>query len=141
MRTSPRKLILLEMNEVPFRVLDDFAARHPGSAVAQVMAKSAQFNTVCEDQLELDPWISWPTLHRGVIDEQHGIRHLGQSLERADARYPPIWELLARGGRSAGTARAFQRRSTTTLFTCRISLPTRPSRIRPSCSRSSASTW
>lgn len=99
---SDRKVILFEMNEVPWRVIDDFAGRHPRSNLAGVMARSKQFETVCEDQVELDPWISWPTLHRGVIDEQHRVRHLGQSLEWANLHYPPIWELLTRSGRSVG---------------------------------------
>lgn len=97
-----RKIVLFEMNEVPFRVLDDYAARHPRSHLARLMARAKQLNTVCEDQVELDPWTSWPTLHRGVIDEQHRVRHLGQSLEWADRHFPPIWELVARAGRAVG---------------------------------------
>jgi hypothetical protein len=97
-----RKVLLFEMNEVPYRILDDFVGRHPRSHLAGIMARARQFETVCEDQLELDPWTSWPTLHRGVIDEQHRVRHLGQSLDAADLRYPPIWDLLARHGRSVG---------------------------------------
>src|SRR5688572_4351311 len=102
MQATHRKVLLFEMNEVPYRVLDDFVRRHPQSSLSAIMARAKQFETVCEDQLELDPWSSWPTLHRGVIDEQHGVRHLGQSLEWADRQYPPIWQLVARGGRSVG---------------------------------------
>lgn len=97
-----RKVLLFEMNEVPYRILDDFVGRHPRSNLAGIMARAKQFETVCEDQLELDPWTSWPTLHRGVIDEQHRVRHLGQALDAADARYPPIWDLLASHGRRVG---------------------------------------
>jgi hypothetical protein len=100
--TPNRKVILFELNEVPYRVIDDFVGRHPRSNLAGITARSKQFETVCEDQIELDPWISWPTLHRGVIDEQHRIQHLGQSLEWANRRYPPVWEVLARNGRSVG---------------------------------------
>lgn len=102
MRAAHRKVILFEINEVPYRILDDFVSRHPRGNLAAIMARSRQFETVCEDQVELDPWISWPTLHRGVIDEQHRIRHLGQSLQWADCHYPPIWGLLARNRRSVG---------------------------------------
>jgi hypothetical protein len=102
MRADGRKILLFEMNEVPWRVLDDYARRRPRSHLAKLLADSKQLETVCEDQVELDPWTSWPTFHRGVIDEQHRIRHLGQPLEWADARYPPVWELLARQGRRAG---------------------------------------
>jgi hypothetical protein len=66
------------------------------------MGASKQLATVCEDQVELDPWISWPTLHRGVIDEEHRILHLGQSLDFADHRYPPVWRLLTSQGIKVG---------------------------------------
>jgi hypothetical protein len=97
-----RRVLLFEMNEVPYRVIDDFVARHPRSHLAGIMACSKQYDTVCEDQVELDPWTSWPTFHRGVIDEQHRVRHLGQSLEWANRQYPPIWDQLARNGKSVG---------------------------------------
>lgn len=99
---SARKIILFEINEIPYRVFDHYAARHPRSHVAALMASAKQLETVCEDQVELDPWISWPTLHRGVIDEQHRILHLGQSLDYANRNFPPIWELLARAGKKIG---------------------------------------
>jgi hypothetical protein len=102
MQSLNRKVILFEMNEVPYRIIDDFVSRRPESNLAKLMVRSRQFDTVCEDQVELDPWISWPTLHRGVIDEQHRIRHLGQSLDWANFHYPPIWELLAHAGRCVG---------------------------------------
>jgi hypothetical protein len=101
-RRPARKVILFEMNEVPWRVLDDYARRHPRGPLAAILARSKQLDTICEDQVELDPWTSWPTLHRGVIDEEHGVRHLGQSLDAADRRFPPIWQLLAREGCSVG---------------------------------------
>lgn len=99
---SARPLILVEANEIPFRVFDEFARGHPGSALAEIMRESRQLITVCEDQVELDPWISWPTLERGVIDELHQIFHLGQSLEQANESYPPVWELLAKAGLRVG---------------------------------------
>jgi len=100
--TAERKIILFEINEIPYRVIDHYASQHPRSHVARLMATAKQFETICEDQVELDPWISWPTLHRGVIDEQHRIFHLGQSLDFANRSYPPVWELLARSGRKVG---------------------------------------
>jgi hypothetical protein len=97
-----RKVILLEMNEVPFRIIDDFVERYPRSTLKKILDKSKQFDTVCEDQIELDPWISWPTLHRGVIDKDHKILHLGQSLEAADLQYPPLWDILSQKNISVG---------------------------------------
>ncbi len=100
--TGKRKMILFETNEIPFRVFDDYVVRQPHSHLAKLMATSKQLSTVCEDQVELDPWISWPTLHRGVIDEQHQIFHLGQSLDFAEQHYPPIWRLLSSEGVKVG---------------------------------------
>jgi hypothetical protein len=97
-----RRIILLEANEIPFRIFDDYVDERPRSHLAKLMATSKQLSTVCEDQVELDPWISWPTLHRGVIDEEHQILHLGQSLDFADDRYPPIWRILSSQGMKVG---------------------------------------
>jgi len=89
-----KNIILLEANEIPPRIIDDYVARQPNSAIAKLVASSRTYVSRCEDQIELDPWISWPTLHRGVIDKDHGILHLGQSLDWANRHYPPVWELL-----------------------------------------------
>ena len=88
-------IVFLEINEVPYRVLDYYVEKCPRSATASLMAESTQFVTFCNDEVELDPWISWPTLHRGVNDTAHGILRLGQILDNADKRYPPIWRILA----------------------------------------------
>lgn len=97
-----RKIILLEINEVPFKIIDYYVEKKQNSNFAKVLENSKQLNTICEDQVELDPWISWSTLHRGVIDEQHKIFHLGQALEEANQKFPPIWEIVASHGNKVG---------------------------------------
>jgi hypothetical protein len=96
------KLILFEINEVPYRVLETYSRAHPRSALSRMLRKGVQFETFTEDRLALDPWISWPTLHRGVNDEMHGILHLGQVIDDADAKYPPIWRILKQQGLQVG---------------------------------------
>jgi hypothetical protein len=96
------KVILLELNEVPYRVIDAYCIRRPRSQLASLIKKSRQFETYTEDKLALDPWISWPTFHRGVNDEVHSILHLGQVLSDADAKFPPIWRLIKQGGKRVG---------------------------------------
>ncbi len=97
-----RKLILFEVNEVPYRVLDKYCRDRPDSVLNRIMARSGQFETRTDDRLALDPWISWPTFHRGVNDETHGILHLGQPVDDADRKYPPIWKILKSAGLSVG---------------------------------------
>jgi hypothetical protein len=97
-----QKIILFEINEVPFRVIDYYCDARPTSTLARILSRSRQYETVTEDSLALDPWISWPTMHRGVPDNQHQILHLGQVLDEVDAQYPPIWRLLKQAGVSVG---------------------------------------
>lgn len=100
---APR-IVLLELNEVPFRILDDFAAANPGSHLARLLPRSSQFSTHAADDPAgiphgaLSPWITWPTVHRGVEHARHGVTHLGQDLSEVDRRYPPLWRLLTAAG-------------------------------------------
>jgi hypothetical protein len=88
---------------VPFRIIDNYVSSRPHSFLAKFLAKSRQYETFTEDNIALDPWISWPTFHRGVNDEHHGILHLGQIAEpEIDDRYPPIWKRLRKAGASVG---------------------------------------
>jgi hypothetical protein len=86
------RIICYELNEVPWRVIDEFVARYPQSALAKLLPKSMQLTTVSHDSGELHPWSTWPSLHRGVYNDQHHIRFINQDL---DNQYPPIWQLLA----------------------------------------------
>lgn len=95
-------IISFEVNELPIRVVEDHIARRPNGALAKLERSARTFETICEDQIELDPWISWPTLHRGVIDRDHQVLHLGQSMDWVDRTYPPIWRLLNAAGRKVG---------------------------------------
>lgn len=97
-----KNVVLIELNEVPFKVIDYFCRNRPASVTSAVLERSSQFTTICEDRVELDPWISWPTLHRGVNDHEHGIYHLGQILTEADRCFPPLWRILADHGRRVG---------------------------------------
>lgn len=99
---TQRKLILVELNEVPYRVIDWYTRERPGSTLARILPQCGQYQTLTEDKIALDPWISWPTLHRGVNDETHGILHLGQADEESDSRFPPVWRLLRARGLEVG---------------------------------------
>lgn len=96
-----KKLLCYELNEVPWRVVDHYLAARPGSRLAALLDRSAQFTTQCPDRGELQPWSTWPTLHRGVSNEVHRIDFLNQDLGPA-AQWPPVWEQLVKQGVSCG---------------------------------------
>lgn len=97
-----RRVIFFELNEVPWRILDDHVAAHGDSALADTLRASRQFTSVAPDVGHLSPWITWPTVHRGVSNEHHGFTDLGQDASEADRRYPPYWALAQRAGHSVG---------------------------------------
>jgi hypothetical protein len=96
-----KSIIFFETNEIPWRVADEYATKNPNSALARVISQSQKFETICDDE-SLDPWTSWSTLYRGVSDKKHGIMHLGQAIDYANANFPPIWSLLHAAGKSVG---------------------------------------
>jgi hypothetical protein len=87
-----RNIILIELNEVPNLVLEAYAKR--SAFMAQVLRESDRYTTICADQIQLDPWIAWPTFHRGVPDKVHKLLRLGQDTAPIDAAYPSIWKML-----------------------------------------------
>ncbi len=97
-----RKIILFELNEVPFGVVDYFCSQFPESALARTLPKCTQVETVTHDEGELSPWITWPTLHRGVSNHQHKIKDFGEDLGRVDGQFPPVWQILAEAGLKPG---------------------------------------
>jgi hypothetical protein len=97
-----RRFVLFELNEVPLRVGRHFAERHPRSAFARMLAQGRAWTTFTPDEGHLSPWVTWPTLHRGVPNHQHHIVALGQQVGEIDRRFPPVWQLLASAGRRVG---------------------------------------
>ena len=74
--TSKRKIILFELNEVPWRVMKDYCDKHPDTFLAQNIKKCFKYETVTPDEGHLSPWITWPTMHRGVDSHKHHITDL-----------------------------------------------------------------
>lgn len=94
-----KSIILFELNEVPYPILDHYVRERPNSAFAKLVNQSQQFETQAENFGELSPWKTWPSLHRGVDNRKHGLDHLGQTPGR---EFPPLWETLKRQGYSVG---------------------------------------
>ena len=97
-----RRIMLFELNEVPWRIVDEFVADHPTSALARLLPRTRCYTSIAADRGHLSPWTTWPTLHRGVNDEQHMISAFGQDRTEADTSFPPVWRTLRGAGVSVG---------------------------------------
>lgn len=97
-----RKFILFELNEVPLRVIRHYADNHPRSTFARLLREAAIGETVSPDSGHLSPWVTWPTVHRGVANDKHHVAVLGQDTSEADRKYPPVWQILADNDRAVG---------------------------------------
>lgn len=94
-------LLVYELNEVPWRVIDWYVRRKPDSALGRLLNQANTLTSITRDEGELYPWTTWPTLHRGVTNSVHNIRFINQSLAEAKD-YPPVWEALQSAGKRVG---------------------------------------
>lgn len=85
-----RPLLLLELNEIPWRMIDRFHGQPEYPALTRFFSTARNLTNVAVDSGELSPWITWPTFHRGMPKEAHGIMHLGQ--DPTTFRGTPIWQ-------------------------------------------------
>jgi hypothetical protein len=99
-------ILLLEINEVPWRLIDRYIDDPRFPNLKTFFANSAQFTSVAVDSGELSPWVTWPSLHRGMSNESHGVLDLGQ--DPATFRGSPIWKDLRDAGHSIGICGSMQ---------------------------------
>jgi len=99
-------ILLLEINEVPWRLIDRYLGRPVLPHLNRFFEQSSHFTTVAVDTGELSPWVTWPTLHRGMNNERHGIRNLGQ--DPATFKGKPIWADIRERGGSIGICGSMQ---------------------------------
>ena len=99
-------ILLLEINEVPWRLIDRYIDDPRFPNLKTFFARSAQFTSVAVDSGELSPWVTWPSLHRGMSNEQHGVLDLGQ--DPATFRGTPIWKDMRDAGHSIGICGSMQ---------------------------------
>jgi hypothetical protein len=104
---SSAPVVLYELNEVPWKVVDWYIRQRPESHLASVLRSADTYTSVTRDEGELHPWTTWPTVHRGVYNTTHRIRFINQDLDGA-AQYPPLWQVLAQAGRKVGVFGSMQ---------------------------------
>lgn len=93
-------VLLYELNEVPWRVIDEFISRRPDSALASLLGTSECLTTVNSDPVDLQPWRTWPTFHTGLFTDEHNSVDLGQDAATFDGE--PLWLAADKVGMSTG---------------------------------------
>ena len=96
-----RRLFVLELNEVPLRLLRWHAERRPESAIAQLLAHSEIGQSVADEPLprELYPSQSWASLAMGVPFSEHGVFWYGDPKPE---EFPLYWQAAASAGLTTG---------------------------------------
>lgn len=101
-------VIVYELNEVPRKLFDFYAEAFPKSAFGTLRSKSNLFQTLTADVGQLSPWITWPTMHRGVSNVEHEISELGQTLTSVNEEYPNVYNILAKKDVNVGVFGSLQ---------------------------------
>ena len=96
------KIIQYEINELPFSVLDHYNQKFRNSFLSKFCEDSQQFKTHIKDDHELHPWSTWPSVHRGVEPNVHGIRMLNQDISYAK-KYTTIWDEMILRNKKIGS--------------------------------------
>lgn len=125
-----RKILLLEINEIPWRVIDKFKNDNRFTNINLFFSKSKNFTTIVTDinqnppteklvhglsrdnvpvvinSDELSPWVTWPAFHRGMSSKNHKIKFLGQDVSTFQGK--PIWQEFLERGHSIGLCGSLQ---------------------------------
>lgn len=99
-------VILYELNEVPWQIVDQYVERHPDSHVARLVASAECLTTHNADPDHLSPWGTWPTFHKGMHRAEHNVHQLGQDPETF--RGTDMWEVVEAAGKKVGLFGALQ---------------------------------
>jgi len=105
-RSGIRPVLLLEINEIPWRFMDRMLTEQKFPNLRRFFEGAATFTTVSRDTGELSPWVTWPSLHRGITNTEHGISYLGQEVSTFGGI--PIWEEYRKKGLSVGVCGSLQ---------------------------------
>ncbi len=95
------RTIVLEVNEVPKRVVEWWIDRRPDSPLAALVARGSLTETILDEELPRDlyPSQSWASLGMGTPYIEHGVFWYG---DPKPAAFPFYWQAAAEAGRSVG---------------------------------------
>src|SRR5262249_9888685 len=98
---GPRKVLLLEFNEITWAIADPMIARGKLPNLARMRREGATGGPGSADHPPPpDPWIPWETLHPGVDRGTHGATVPEQ--DAATIRAKRSWDYAAEAGKSVG---------------------------------------
>lgn len=101
---SVSKLLLVELNEINFDLVELYTQRYPGKLKAFEACLTRLRTTSSEQEYQnLEPWIQWPSVHTGQSFSQHGVFRLGDMVY---SEQPQIFEVLEDSGVSVGALSA-----------------------------------
>lgn len=101
---APRKVLLLEFNEINWNVIDRLIAFNGHDFLPHFARLRAGGAWAVQSAVErpplLDPWITWVTLHTGVTPQEHGASVLEQSSATIQAKR--TWQYADEAGLRVG---------------------------------------
>lgn len=101
MNKRPRKVLLLEFNEITWSIIDPMIAEGRLPNLARMRREGTWASPeALEKPPYLDPWITWVTLHAGVDRSVHGASVLEQDARTITAKRS--WDHVVDAGKSVG---------------------------------------
>ncbi|HVJ19054.1 MAG TPA: hypothetical protein VM686_26725 [Polyangiaceae bacterium] len=96
-----RRVLLLEFNEITRTIIDPMLSRGKLPTFARLFSEGAVAAPLSVDAPpNLDPWVTWVTLHTGVDCSVHGATVLEQDV--ATIRAKRTWDYAVEAGKTIG---------------------------------------
>lgn len=95
-----RRVLLYELNEVPWEIVDLYVAARPRSNLSKLLPRALLRTTVDDDAVELMPWRTWPTFHTSLHTADHNSYDQGQ--DPGTFRGTPLWQAADDAGARVG---------------------------------------
>jgi hypothetical protein len=94
-------VILAEFNEITWRILGPFCDRGTLPTFLEFVREGCRGEPIADETPpDLDPWISWMTVHTGRPRSEHGVKFLEQPPETVTG--PRLADLVMESGRPVG---------------------------------------
>lgn len=105
MSNSSNPLILIELNEINFDVVEKYVAADPGRFPSlSKLLNGYRIRTISEKNYEeLEPWIQWVSVHTAKTYAEHGVFRLGDIVGAGSSQ---IFERLEQAGCKIGAISA-----------------------------------